>query len=167
MDRPNAHPTNFFSQTLRHILQELTVASFVGNDVNLTGRLERTGSLNKTRPPQDSLPSQGNDTCIPGHNPNMLILTGPNYSGKSVFLKQNALIVYMAHIGSFVPAESATLGITDKIITRISTRESVSKAQSAFMNDLQQMAVIMQSATNHSLVIIDEFGKGTDSRGEL
>lgn len=57
----------------------------------------------------------------------MLLLTGPNYSGKSIYLKQVALIVYMAHIGSFVPAETATIGLTDKILTRIQTRESVSK----------------------------------------
>lgn len=59
--------------------------------------------------------------------PSMILLTGPNYSGKSIYLKQVALIVYMAHIGSFVPAESAVIGMTDKILTRIQTRESVSK----------------------------------------
>lgn len=59
--------------------------------------------------------------------PSMILLTGPNYSGKSIYLKQVALIVYMAHIGSFVPAESAIIGLTDKILTRIQTRESVSK----------------------------------------
>lgn len=59
--------------------------------------------------------------------PSMMLITGPNYSGKSIYLKQVALIVYMAHIGSFVPAESAVIGLTDKILTRIQTRESVSK----------------------------------------
>lgn len=95
----------------------------------------------------------------------MLVLTGPNYSGKSTFLKQTALIVYMAHVGSFVPAQSATVGITDMILTRVSTRESVSKIQSAFLIDLQQIAFAAQMATHRSLVIIDEFGKGTDSSG--
>ena len=97
----------------------------------------------------------------------MLIMTGPNYSGKSVYLKQVALIVYMAHVGCFVPADSATVGLTDKILTRISTRESVSRFQSAFMIDLQQVALAMTLATHRSLVIIDEFGKGTDSSGEI
>jgi len=60
--------------------------------------------------------------------PSMMLLTGPNYSGKSVYLKQVALIVYMAHIGSFLPAKYAVIGLTDKILTRIQTRESVSKA---------------------------------------
>ena len=60
--------------------------------------------------------------------PSMMLLTGPNYSGKSVYLKQVALIVYMAHIGSFLPAKDAVIGLTDKILTRIQTRESVSKA---------------------------------------
>lgn len=97
--------------------------------------------------------------------PSTLIMTGPNYSGKSVYLKQIALIVYMAHIGCFVPADAATIGLTDKILTRVATRETVSKSQSAFMIDLQQIALAMTLATNRSLVIIDEFGKGTESNG--
>lgn len=96
----------------------------------------------------------------------MLVLTGPNYSGKSVYLKQVAIIVYMAHIGCFVPADAATIGLTDKILTRISTRETVSKMQSAFMIDLQQITLAINLATHRSLVIIDEFGKGTDSSGQ-
>ena len=100
---------------------------------------------------------------LPG--PSMILLTGPNYSGKSVYQKQVALAVYMAHIGSFVPADAAIIGITDKILTRITTRETVSKTQSAFMIDLQQIALALNHATPRSLVIIDEFGKGTDSCG--
>lgn len=71
----------------------------------------------------------------------------------------------MAHIGSFVPTERATIGITDKILTRIQTRETVSKPQSAFMIDLQQIATALKLATRRSLVLIDEFGKGTDASG--
>ena len=97
----------------------------------------------------------------------MLMMTGPNYSGKSVYLKQVALIVYMAHIGSFVPAESAKIGLTDKVLTRIATRETVSKMESAFMIDLQQVALAMTLTTPRSLIIIDEFGKGTDSCGKI
>ena len=102
------------------------------------------------------------ETC---DGPSMLMMTGPNYSGKSVYLKQVALIVYMAHIGCFVPADRAVIGLTDKILTRIATRETVSKLQSAFMIDLQQIALATTLATHRSLVIIDELGKGTDSSG--
>ena len=93
----------------------------------------------------------------------MILMTGPNYSGKSVYLKQVAMITYMAHIGCFVPAEAAKIGLTDKILTRIATRESVSRIQSAFMIDLQQTSIALTLATRRSLVIIDEFGKGTDT----
>lgn len=93
----------------------------------------------------------------------MLVLTGPNYSGKSVYLKQVALIIFMAHVGSFVPAESARIGLTDKILSRVTTRETVSRAQSAFMIDLQQISLALNLATRRSLLIIDEFGKGTDA----
>ncbi|KAJ5486021.1 DNA mismatch repair protein MutScore [Penicillium desertorum] len=131
----------------RHILQELTVSSYVPNDTLLVG-----GDESETNDASSSTDS----------NPSMLLLTGPNYSGKSVYIKQVALIVYLAQIGSFVPADSAELGVTDKILTKINTQESVSKIQSTFMNDLQQISLCLKQVTNRSLVIIDEFGKGTN-----
>ncbi|KAI5274779.1 hypothetical protein E4T47_02207 [Aureobasidium subglaciale] len=93
--------------------------------------------------------------------PNDTLMAGGE--GKSVYLKQVAIIVFMAHVGSFVPASRADIGVTDKIMTRVATRESVSRNQSAFMIDLQQISVALNLATNRSLLIIDEFGKGTDS----
>lgn len=80
---------------------------------------------------------------------------------------QIALIAMMAQIGSFVPAESAVIGLTDKIMTRIHTRETVSKMQSTFMIDLHQVGVALRSSTGRSLVLLDEFGKGTDTTGEV
>ncbi|KGO51449.1 DNA mismatch repair protein MutS, core [Penicillium expansum] len=131
----------------RHILQELTVSSYVPNDTLLVG-----GNESET----------GDSASSRDSNPSMLLLTGPNYSGKSVYIKQVALIVYLAQIGSFIPADSAELGVTDKILTKINTQESVSKIQSTFMNDLQQISLCLKQVTNRSLVIIDEFGKGTN-----
>jgi len=127
----------------RHPLQELTVPAYIANSCHITG-----GSSDEDEQEAE--------------DPSMLVMTGPNYSGKSVYLKQNALIVYMAHIGSHVPAERATIGLTDKILTRIATRESVSQNKSAFMIDLQQIALATTLATSRSLIIIDEFGKGTN-----
>jgi DNA mismatch repair protein MSH5 len=127
----------------RHPLQELTVPAYIANSCHITG-------------------GSGDEDDQETEEPSMLVMTGPNYSGKSVYLKQNALIVYMAHIGSYVPAERATIGLTDKILTRIATRESVSQNQSAFMIDLQQIALATTLATHRSLIIIDEFGKGTN-----
>ncbi|KLU87540.1 DNA mismatch repair protein MutS [Magnaporthiopsis poae ATCC 64411] len=133
----------------RHLLQELVVPSFIANDCQLAGGSGREGILTPN----------GQD-CE--KKPSMLILTGPNHSGKSVFLKQVALIVYLAHVGSFVPAERARLGIVDKILTRITTRESVTGDESAFATDLRQAAFAMSLATCRSLVLADEFGKGTN-----
>ncbi|KAF7860638.1 hypothetical protein EAF04_008157 [Stromatinia cepivora] len=141
----------------RHPLQELTVPSYVANDCYLAG-----GSGNGIGIDQQS----ASDTTQESEDigcPSMLLMTGPNYSGKSVYLKQTALIVYLVHIGSYVPADRASIGLTDKILTRITTRESVSRNQSAFMIDLQQIALCTTLATHRSLVVIDEFGKGTNS----
>ncbi|KAK4177654.1 putative muts protein 5 [Triangularia setosa] len=101
------------------------------------------------------------DFSVYGGKPCMIILTGPNDSGKSVYMKQVALIVHLAHVGSFVPAERATIGLTDRILTRILTRETVLDDQSAFMIDIKQAAFAMNFATRRSLVVVDEFGKGT------
>lgn len=98
----------------RHPLQELCVAAYVPNDCFLVGGKDDTEA-------DDEISGQSDQ------GPSMILLTGPNFSGKSVYMKQIALITYMAHIGSFVPAERAIIGITDKILTRIQTRESVSR----------------------------------------
>jgi len=135
----------------RHPLQELVLPAFVSNDCGLTGG---PGTVAETVDWSDAalqLEAQ----------PSMLVLTGPNHSGKSIFVKQVALIVYLAHIGSYVPAGMAHVGITDKILTRISTRESISGNESAFAIDLRQVLLATKYATRRSLVLIDEFGKGT------
>lgn len=145
----------------RHLLQELTAPSYVPNDTFLVGG---PGTVDDSDETTNTIttPSMSNPLNNAG-GPSMLMMTGPNYSGKSIYLKQIALIVYLAHIGSFVPAESAVIGLTDKILTRITTLESISKKESAFMIDLQQVALATTQATRRSLVIIDEFGKGTSS----
>ena len=135
----------------RHLIQELTVPAYVPNDTFLVG-----GSGTDDENVEDR-------SSTPPDQPSLLLLTGPNYSGKSVYLKQVALIVYMAQVGSFVPAEYARLGVTDKILTRVTARETVSKGQSSFMIDIQQIAFALKAFTPRTLLIIDEFGKGTDS----
>lgn len=141
-----------------HLLQELAVPAYVPNDTYLHGGRGTPAQGRDT--PHSHQSTHGDD--IP-EGPSTIILTGPNYSGKSIYLKQTALIVYLAHIGSFVPATSATIGLTDKILTRISTRESVSRNQSAFMIDVQQMCMALNLATHRSLLVIDEFSKGTNA----
>ncbi|KAH9515439.1 MutS protein msh5 [Bulinus truncatus] len=103
-----------------------------------------------------------NDTNMGVEQSKMKLLTGPNACGKSIYLKQVALIVYMAHIGSFVPALSANIGPIDKIFTRIKSIESISEGMSTFLQDNMQMADAACSATCNSLVIVDEYGKGTE-----
>lgn len=147
----------------RHLLQELTVPAFIANDTFIVGGSGREHSEFR---PESSAAQQSPhpDASSPQvAGPSMILMTGPNYSGKSVYLKQVAMITYMAHIGCFVPAEAAKIGLTDKILTRIATRESVSRIQSAFMIDLQQTSIALTLATRRSLVIIDEFGKGTET----
>lgn len=142
--------------------------SFVANDINLTGGSGIGSELKRGDGEQEPIQHQqasssNRQASVQTEEPSMLILTGPNYSGKSVYLKQVALIVFMAHVGSFVPADSARVGLTDKILCRVTTRETVSRIQSAFMIDLQQISLALSLASRRSLLIIDEFGKGTDS----
>ncbi|KAF3000149.1 MutS protein msh5 [Curvularia kusanoi] len=149
----------------RHILQEQTVTSFVPNDTLIVGGKTIYGSDADQQYISYTSPQYSSENSESG--PSMLVLTGPNYSGKSIYLKQVALIVFMAHVGSFVPAASAKIGLTDKILSRVTTRETVSRAQSAFMIDLQQISLALNLATRRSLLIIDEFGKEIFEMGLL
>ena len=97
------------------------------------------------------------------YNKEMIILTGPNMSGKSTYMKQVALIIIMAHMGSYVPANYAKIGLVDKIFTRIGASDDLLTGQSTFMLEMSEVANIVNSATNRSFIILDEIGRGTST----
>ncbi|KAI5059273.1 hypothetical protein GOP47_0025592, partial [Adiantum capillus-veneris] len=130
--RPNLSEENIIHiKNGRHPLQELVLDTFVPNDTDCSN----TGHVN--------------------------IITGPNYSGKSVYVKQVALIAFLSHIGSFVPAEQATIGLLDRIFSGVACKHTVTLQESTFMMDLHQVSIMLRNSTEKSLCILDEFGKGT------
>jgi DNA mismatch repair protein MutS len=104
-----------------------------------------------------------NDTALDGENIRMAIVTGPNMAGKSTYIRQVALIVLMAQIGSFVPAESVEIGLVDRIFTRVGASDDLARGQSTFMVEMNETANIINNATERSLVILDEIGRGTST----
>jgi len=104
-----------------------------------------------------------NDTHLDGGESRLHIITGPNSAGKSTYLRQVALIVLLAQIGSFVPADSASLGLVDRIFTRVGAHDDLASGQSTFMVEMNETASILNNATPRSLVILDEVGRGTST----
>ena len=104
-----------------------------------------------------------NDTYLDGEENRLAIITGPNMAGKSTYMRQVALITLMAQVGSFVPAESAKIGVVDKIFTRVGASDDLSMGQSTFMVEMMEVATILKEATKNSLVILDEIGRGTST----
>ncbi len=112
---------------------------------------------------QAETPFIPNDTQLANHDAQILIITGPNMAGKSTYLRQVALITLMAQIGSYVPAEAASIGLVDRIFTRIGAQDDLATGQSTFMVEMVETANILHHATPRSLVILDEIGRGTST----
>ncbi|MCS7015669.1 MAG: DNA mismatch repair protein MutS [Gemmatales bacterium] len=104
-----------------------------------------------------------NDVALSSEGGFLLVITGPNMSGKSTYIRQTALLVLMAQMGSFIPAQSARIGITDRIFTRVGANDDVARGQSTFLVEMTETANILHNASPRSLVILDEIGRGTST----
>jgi DNA mismatch repair protein MutS len=127
----------------------------------LTLKSSRHPVIETMLPPGDSYVA--NDLHLDQSNMQLIILTGPNMSGKSALLRQTAIIVLMAHMGSFVPAEKALIPLTDKIFTRVGASDNLSGGESTFMVEMNETASIINNISSKSLVILDEIGRGTST----
>ena len=102
-----------------------------------------------------------NDCDLSGDGQRIWLLTGPNMAGKSTFLRQNALIVILAQMGSFVPAAEAHIGVVDRLFSRVGAADDLARGRSTFMVEMVETAAILNQATERSFVILDEIGRGT------
>ena len=104
-----------------------------------------------------------NDTYLDNHKHCIAVITGPNMAGKSTYMRQTALIVLMAQIGSYVPAKKANIGVVDRIFTRVGASDDLASGQSTFMVEMNEVANILRNATPDSLLVLDEIGRGTST----
>lgn len=152
-------------------LDVLTSFAQVAEEMNYCKpRINKDGILNikeGRHPVIEKMLSSGefvsNDTYLDTDQNRLAIITGPNMAGKSTYMRQVALITLMAQVGSFVPATEATIGVVDKIFTRVGASDDLSMGQSTFMVEMMEVASILKEATKNSLVILDEIGRGTST----
>ncbi|MBE5746079.1 MAG: DNA mismatch repair protein MutS [Clostridiales bacterium] len=131
----------------------------------ISKKLDKIEIVDGRHPVVEALLNKGefisNDTILDGNENRTMIITGPNMAGKSTYMRQVALITLMAHIGSFVPAREANICLTDRIFTRIGASDDLIYGQSTFMVEMTEVANILSNATNESLILLDEVGRGT------
>jgi len=137
---------------------------YVRPEISESGRLRivngRHPVVERLNPEDPFVP---NDTSLDTEENQLIIITGPNMAGKSTYIRQVALITLMAHMGSFVPADSAEIGIVDRIFTRVGASDNLAKGQSTFMVEMNETSNILNNATGKSLIILDEIGRGTST----
>jgi DNA mismatch repair protein MutS len=160
----------FLAETdvLQSLAQAATLQNFSkpriseGNDIIISEG--RHPVVEKYLPPGDFVP---NDLRLKGGEASFALITGPNMAGKSTYLRQTALIVILAQIGSFIPARDAEIGITDKIFCRVGAQDNLARGESTFLVEMNETANILRAATEKSLIIMDEVGRGTSTNDGL
>ena len=130
----------------------------MGGEISIEGG--RHPVVERALPPGAYVP---NDVCLSVGEAPILVLTGPNMAGKSTYIRQAAIITLMAQVGSFVPASRASIGLVDRIFTRVGLQDDLGSGQSTFMVEMVETAAILNQATSRSLVILDEVGRGTST----
>ena len=149
--------------TLCSLAEAAVMHNYVCPQINVTGEINIRNGRHPVVEALSSAPFVANDTDLNGSDRRVLILTGPNMAGKSTYMRQTALIVLMAQIGSFVPAESANICIVDSIFTRVGASDDLASGQSTFMIEMSEVADILRHATSKSLIVFDEIGRGTST----
>ena len=149
---------------LRSLAEAAIAGSYARPEINEEGLIE----IIEGRHPvleaiQTDPPFVPNDTRLDGESCQIALITGPNMAGKSTVLRQTALIVLMAQMGSFVPAAAARIGVVDRIFTRVGAMDDLRRGQSTFMVEMNETANILHNATARSLVVLDEIGRGTST----
>lgn len=142
-----------------------TQYNYVKPDITTDGIIDikegRHPVIERQLPPEQ--PYVPNDVYLDNEKQQIIVITGPNMSGKSALLRQTALITLMAQMGCYVPAKRCSIGITDKIFTRVGASDNISTGESTFMVEMNETANILNNVTNNSLVLLDEIGRGTST----